>query len=327
MDKNIFVEAEKRLQKLSTIQIKNDKDLLDFFTKVNSIIKDINLYCDVSLAKNEVKELVDDYIKLGGINDTIQYDIPLFVEENVAATDFSVTFIDLDGTERESTADIVLQCDININNDRYSITPSIFFIVYETDDEEEITEEEDVEDQPLSDEEPEEDSEELEFDPEFADDEIIREFLKNLIVSKIYEEGYEYPNEETINELVEKMYNAINDMLEEAVNGFNNEPEEEEEEESEDNVSISEPTNNDGAPPLIDGDAKISKLKSGIEIYEKDQPKYYFSVTARYLSDVVPFIVPANSEEEAIRIFNIEHSEWEIIDILKLERNELFGNN
>lgn len=313
MVENKFLNVKKRLEDLSSIDIKTESDLLQFFIKVNSIIKEIGLYSDVALVKNEIKELVQDYLKIGGINASFQYDVPLFVNENELATDFLVTVINDKGEEEEMTADIVLQCDIELHGSFYNITPQVFFVVYDEGDEN-VELEEDGEVGFPDDEE----GKEPDYDPEFADETVVRDFLRNIIVSKIYQEGYEYPNDETIDELVEKLVNMINDTLEETLNVYVQDEDEDEEKQ----------------PPKPEGEGQnLKKLKGGdvLEIYEKkNEDPYYFIITARYGKDaygsIESFISIGYTEKEARKKFTEDHENWTILSVLKLEKHELFDD-
>lgn len=329
---NTFQTIQTQLNELSNTKISSKQDLKSFFISVNGLIKQIHLYADVDMSVKEIFELIHDYIAVGTVNAEIQYDIPLFLKENELATDFIITFINDEGQEEEKTADIVLQCDIRLENKDFYITPQVFFIVYDSDDEEEeLEEEEDVEG-----------TQEEDFGPELSDDEVVKDVLRNIILSKIYDEGYEYPNEETIEELVDKLFHMINDTLSTYLNvDISDEKEEEEEEEDGDGeITHAEPPEEDvAAPPPVDDYTTAKKLKGGdmLEIHEEQEHKYFFIITARYGTEetgmVQPFVIAADSETEAKRKFSTFADEtyankgkkWYILDILKLEKHELFG--
>ncbi|MCX8008345.1 MAG: hypothetical protein N3A54_01435 [Patescibacteria group bacterium] len=308
-EKEDLYNLDTELKKLGERKMSNDGDLFSYFSDVNTIIKEAGLYVNVKDSVKEIKNLISSYREIDEKGE-FTTDIVLYLNENEPIQKFEMTFTLDGGEEVTRQGDIVLQCEVTYSINEFSITPSIFFVFYEEDDSDDILFEEDEEEKSLSikslagiDNQEEDafelDSEEEEYDPELADDEIIKDLLRNVVVSKIYEEGYEYPNEETIDELTEKMFDSINDIMDQYLTkGNENEPEEDEEEEEEDEIGQTE----DEMIPSISDYTSIQKTKKGdyLEIHEEKSGVHLWLFDIRLpLGMVVSYVVDGKTETDA----------------------------
>ncbi|MCX8008159.1 MAG: hypothetical protein N3A54_00480 [Patescibacteria group bacterium] len=355
-----LVNFDTQLEKLQNLVLKEKKDVFAFFSRVNEILKNGNLYVDVKEAVNEILLLIDSYKEFDKVGE-FSTDVNLYVQEDEPIKKFNMTFTNSDGIDVTKTGDVVLQCDVKYNETSFTIKPSIMFVFYEENDSESLSEanENDTDDivkikslEPSTDEdmefefgdfddeepgsEDEEDSEEEEeYLPDLANDEVVQEVLRNIIISKIYAEGYEYPNDDKLDEMTEKLLHMMNDFLEENLEKAAFESEEEEEEEEEEGTKTSK--NN------IDYDNKSSiKLKNDnyLEIHEKktERPDMLFVfrvrvvLTSNYEVKEISHVVEAKTQKQAekilkqdlMKIYGIEVP-YQIIDVLPIERKDLMN--
>lgn len=331
-----LLSIQKRLSKMKEISLSSKKDISGFFVDVNDITSEVGLFVDVQLATNEVYSAISEFVKevdLETTKDKIIYtDVPLFLAEDEEAVNFEVTYIDDSGDEVKSTCDIVLQCAIKIEAiNRFFIKPELFFIAYDPPDSDVIEEDEEkidelpdeVFDKQLDAEAEDLDAEEYdvgdeEFDEDFADEDLVRDFIKNVIVAKIYDNGYDYPNEETIDEMTNKILDYMNDLVDETLQpSYISDVEDEKEDEKEDGEKVEKAEDDDfsDSDKFVNTNQSVKKLPKDknefIEFYEnkKGARLKNMAQSPEELTRIMEEFIEAGKEnrKEMFFIFTIRH--------------------
>ena len=352
------------LEKLGKKPLKGKKDLIDFFIEINKIIGTVKIYNDVMLSVNEILQIIEDYKKYQEEYRNkeepfiVEHDLPLFLENSELITEvmfvkktedsnefFMVKADEVKGVLDKEIGELVLTVKINIKSEnKFFISPEVNMVTYELndDDDENLMEDVDISDEDLEaqldaesenleDYADEEDTEtEEDFDPELADDSILKDLMTNIIVSKIYTGGYEYPNEETIEELAEQLVNMINDHIENNLYKINYNAEEiSDTEEDEKDVKRQLP------PQLVDDRHSVVQLKNDVDIEMFESNKKCYVITGvndeRQMTSMVFFESKMEDAIEAFKKSVVEMypekslSSWQIKETLILDPGEIFG--
>jgi len=351
------------LEKLGKKPLKGKKDLIDFFIEINKIIGTVKIYNDVMLSVNEILQIIEDYKKYQEEYRNkeepfiVEHDLPLFLENSELITEvmfvkktedsnefFMVKADEVKGVLDKEIGELVLTVKINIKSEnKFFISPEVNMVTYELndDDDENLMEDVDISDEDLEaqldaesenleDYADEEENEEEDFDPELADDSILKDLMTNIIVSKIYTGGYEYPNEETIEELAEQLVNMINDHIENNLYKINYNAEEiSDTEEDEKDVKRQLP------PQLVDDRHSVVQLKNDVDIEMFESNKKCYVITGvndeRQMTSMVFFESKMEDAIEAFKKSVVEMypekslSSWQIKETLILDPGEIFG--
>ena len=351
------------LEKLGKKPLKGKKDLIDFFIEINKIIGTVKIYNDVMLSVNEILQIIEDYKKYQEEYRNkeepfiVEHDLPLFLENSELITEvmfvkkeedsnefFMVKADEVKGVPDKEIGELVLTVKINIKSEnKFFISPEVNMVTYELDDDDENLMEDvdisdkdleaqlDAESENLEDYADEEDAEtEEDFDPELADDSILKDLMTNIIVSKIYTGGYEYPNEETIEELAEQLVNMINDHIENNLYKINYNAEEiSDTEEDEKDVKRQLPSQ------PADNRHSVVQLKNDVDIEMFESNKKCYVITGindeQQMTSMVFFESKMEDAIEAFKKSVIEMypekslSFWQIKETLILDPGEIFG--
>jgi len=351
------------LEKLGKKPLKGKKDLIDFFIEINKIIGTVKIYNDVMLSVNEILQIIEDYKKYQEEYRNkeepfiVEHDLPLFLENSELITEvmfvkktedsnefFMVKADEVKGVPDKEIGELVLTVKINIKSEnKFFISPEVNMVTYElNDDDESLMEDVDISDEDLEaqldaesenleDYADEEDAEtEEDFDPELADDSILKDLMTNIIVSKIYTGGYEYPNEETIEELAEQLVNMINDHIENNLYKINYNAEEiSDTEEDEKDVKRQLP------PQPVDDRHSVVQLKNDVDVEMFESNKKCYVITGvndeRQMTSMVFFESKMEDAIEAFKKSVVEMypekslSSWQIKETLILDPGEIFG--
>lgn len=297
------------LDEKDEVKIKNKTDLINYFSDINDVINPMDVYIDVMGSADEVFSLVEEYKQSeNSFPFIIDHDIFLIERNNETATQFNmrVEYLDETGelTEISGDFEMILNCKIKVFKNFFLIKPSIYLINYENDGETEVknlSKEEEADflfeaedpkeqtddqfDSPEGQEDEEDnlgDSEESEMDMEddVLTDEEIKDVIFNIISSKIYNNGFDMPDEDTLNEITDKVVGMIESEIENLLN-FDSE----EENNSTSNKTVNAPKKNS---------------KNQITVYEKKEYYVLLEEENEFLPSIMTVSAPNFQEAKSL---------------------------